>query len=70
MAATTDEKPTFKEKQRVEAVVDLPGVPAGTRGRVIEVSGLTWLRYRVDFESGHSLNLIDGSKLKAAPRRG
>jgi len=36
---------------RVLAAVDLPGVPAGTRGRVILKNGFTWIRYRALFET-------------------
>lgn len=49
------------------AARDLPGVPAGTPGRVVMCSGLTWLRYRVDFDNGASLSLLDGRDL--APLR-
>lgn len=35
---------------RVEAKVDLPGVAAGTPGRVILANGFNWLRYRVVFQ--------------------
>lgn len=36
---------------RVLAAVDLPGVPAGTRGRVILKNGFAWIRYRALFET-------------------
>ncbi len=42
----------LKRKDRVVAAVDLPGVPAGTEGKVIMVSGFTWIRYWVRFENG------------------
>src|SRR5688500_13431633 len=45
---------------KVVANVDLPGVPAGTRGKVLVASGLTWLRYRVLFENGVEHGLLDG----------
>lgn len=57
----------FREGDRVVAARDLPGVPAGTPGRVVMCSGLTWLRYRVDFDNGASLSLLDGRDL--APLR-
>jgi hypothetical protein len=31
-------------------------------------SGITWLRYRVDFDNGASLNLLDGRDLAPARR--
>ena len=54
----------LKRKDRVVAAVDLPGIPAGTEGRVIMVAGFTWIRYWVRFENGvergsiNRLNLV------------
>ena len=63
-----EQQQAFRVKDRVEAVDDeLPGVPAGTPGRVIEVSGLTWIRYRVEFDNGKEVNLVDAHHLRAAP---
>ncbi len=60
-----DEEQAFREKDRVEAADDeLPGVPEGTPGKVIGVSGLTWIRYRVRFDNGRELNLVDGQHLR------
>ena len=56
----------FREKQKVAAAHDLPGVPAGTKGRVIIAKGITWKRYRVDFENGARLSLLSASDLVAA----
>lgn len=59
----------FREKDEVEAVDDtLRGVPAGTRGRVVEVSGLSWIRYRVQFENGQEANLVDAAHLRPVGR--
>jgi hypothetical protein len=56
---------TFRERDRVEAADDgVPGVPAGTPGEVIGVSGLTWIRYRVRFANGVERNLVDASHLR------
>lgn len=58
---------SFREKDRIEAADDsLRGVPAGTPGVVIGVSGLEWIRYRVQFDNGRELNLIDASHLTAS----
>ncbi|MEQ1785643.1 MAG: hypothetical protein ABL966_01220 [Acidimicrobiales bacterium] len=46
--------------QKVRAWVDLPGVPAGTPGKVLLVSGVSWIRYRVLFENGVEHGLLDG----------
>lgn len=63
-----DQQQAFRVKDRVEAVDDeLPGVPAGTPGKIIEVSGLTWIRYRVEFDNGKEVNLVDGHHLRAVP---
>ena len=55
---------TFREREYVEASEDLPGVPEGTAGEVVGVSGLSWIRYRVRFSNGIERNLIDGSHLR------
>ena len=61
--ATTGE---FKLKDHVEAVDDeLRGVPAGTPGRVVSISGLSWIRYRVQFANGVERNLVDAKHLRA-----
>lgn len=49
----------YSRKDRVEAAQDLPGVPEGTQGRVVMVTGLSWIRYRVRFDNGVELNLLD-----------
>ncbi|MFZ6004836.1 MAG: hypothetical protein ACOYXM_12995 [Actinomycetota bacterium] len=53
----------LKRHEKVRANVDLPGVPAGTPGKVLVVSGLTWTRYRVLFENGVEHGLLDGRHL-------
>lgn len=42
----------LKRHQKVVAARDLPGVPAGTPGVVLLVSGIRWIRYRVAFANG------------------
>jgi hypothetical protein len=60
-----DEQQAFRAKDRVEAADDeLPGIPAGTPGKVVGVSGLTWIRYRVQFANGREVNLVDGHHLR------
>lgn len=53
----------LKRHEKVRANVDLPGVPAGTPGKVLVVSGVTWLRYRVLFDNGVELGMLDGRHL-------
>ena len=61
-----DEQQAFRAKDRVEAADDeLPGIPAGTPGKVVGVSGLTWIRYRVQFANGVERNLVDGKHLRS-----
>ncbi len=65
----TDTIERFARRQRVQAAVDLPGVPAGTMGRVMSEAGLTWIRYFVQFDNGVELSSIDAAKLRRAHRR-
>jgi hypothetical protein len=50
----------LKRHQKVRAWTDLPGVPAGMYGRVLLVSGVSWIRYRVLFENRVEHGLLDG----------
>lgn len=53
----------FRRRQKVVAATDLPGVPAGTFGKVWFVSGLTWIRYHVVFDNGVEIANVDGAQL-------
>lgn len=53
----------LKKKDKVVAAVDMPGIPAGTPGRVTFVQGFDWVRYWVRFENGATRGSIDRSKL-------
>jgi hypothetical protein len=57
---TTDE---LRRKERVVAAVDMPGIPAGTAGKVTFVEGLTWIRYWVRFENGVTRGSLHRTKL-------
>jgi hypothetical protein len=48
---------------KVEARVDLQGVPAGTKGKVILANGFNWQRYRVLFANGVELGDLDHRSL-------
>jgi hypothetical protein len=52
---------------RVVTADEVAGIPEGTPGKVIQVSGLSWIRYRVRFDDGVERNLIDGRHLRPAP---
>jgi len=50
----------LRRHAKVRATADLPGVPDGTPGKVLQVGGVTWIRYRVLFENGVEHGLLDG----------
>lgn len=54
----------YSRKDRVELAEDRAGVPEGTPGRVVMVTGLSWIRYRVRFDTGVELNMLDGRYLR------
>jgi len=51
---------------KVVSAADLPGVPAGTRGKVTLVNGFRWIRYRVYFDNGADVGSLDRSQLVLA----
>ena len=57
----------LRTKQTVYAAQSLPGVPEGTKGFVIMPGGLTWHRYRVRFDNGVELGLVDRQQLALSP---
>jgi hypothetical protein len=59
----------FVRKDRVVAAEERPGVPEGTGGVVVMVTGLSWIRYRVRFDNGVELNLLDGHYLKPGSKK-
>lgn len=63
MAVPISTEQLFKRHQKVVADADLAGVPRGTRGRVMYVAGMTWFRYRVQFENGVERGNLDGRHL-------
>jgi hypothetical protein len=63
MAATKTIDDDLDRKDRVVAVVDMPGIPAGTKGKVTFVEGFTWIRYWVRFENGVVRGSINRNKL-------
>lgn len=48
---------------KVTATTDLPGVPAGTQGKVMLVNGFQRLRYWVHFSNGVDLGQLDGEQI-------
>lgn len=53
----------FRRGETVMNLDDLPGVPSGTRGRVLLSNGFTWVRYRVLFDNGIDIGSIDSGHL-------
>jgi hypothetical protein len=53
---------------RVQASVDLPGVAAGTKGKVILANGFNWQRYRVRFPGGVEVADLDQRHLEPIGR--
>ena len=47
-----DRATPLKRKERVVAAMDLPGIPAGTTGKVFFVAGFDWIRYWVRWDNG------------------
>ncbi len=56
----------LKVHDKVLAIADLPGVAAGTKGKVIVANGMNWRRYRVLFESGSELGHLDARHIRKA----
>jgi len=55
--------PNLARNAKVIAAVDLPGVPAGTRGKVKVVNGFRWIRYWVRFANGLDIGQISEDQL-------
>jgi hypothetical protein len=53
----------FRRHQKVVAAVDQTELPAGTRGKVMYVSGFSWQRCRVRFDNGVERGSLDGRHL-------
>ena len=56
----------LKRHDKVRAWVDMPNVPIGTPGKVLVVTGVSWIRYRVLFENGVEQGLLDGRHIVKA----
>ncbi len=63
MAATLTTDDVLRRKERVVAAVDMPGIPAGTPGKVFMVAGFDWVRYWVRFENGVTRGSLGRYKL-------
>jgi len=63
--ANSAERP-LKRHQKVVATRDLPGVAAGTPGKVQLVNGFSWVRYRVRFVNGEEIGFLGRDDLVPA----
>jgi hypothetical protein len=61
--ARKDDSPVFKQHQKVVAAHDLPGVAAGTPGKILLINGLAWVRYRVLFEGRIERGMLNAEDL-------
>ncbi len=64
--ARKNDTPVFKQHQKVAAARDLPGVPAGTTGKVLLIGGYSWVRYRVRFDNGAERGMLNADDLTTA----
>lgn len=61
--AETVESGSFRRHDKVVAGIDLEGIPAGTRGKVMYVAGFSWQRCRVQFTNGVERGSLDARHL-------
>jgi hypothetical protein len=64
--ARKNDTPIFKQHQKVAATRDLPGIPAGTTGKVLLIGGYSWVRYRVRFDNGAERGMLNADDLTTA----
>ena len=56
----------LKTRDKVVAITALPGVPEGTKGKVLLANGMNWRRYRILFENGSELGHLDARHIGKA----
>jgi hypothetical protein len=61
--AKRDDDVVFKQHQKVVAAHDLPGIAAGTPGKILLINGLSWVRYRVLFEGRIERGMLNAADL-------
>jgi hypothetical protein len=61
--AKRDDDVVFKQHQKVVAAHDLPGIAAGTPGKILLINGLSWVRYRVLFEGRIERGMLNADDL-------
>jgi hypothetical protein len=68
LAKPHQEQLELRQGDKVEAAVELPGVPEGTPGKVILANGFNWFRYRVLFANGQEVGDLDARHLRPVGR--
>ena len=63
--AELQERP-FKRGQKIRLVDDIPGYPAGSRGKVAVANGFSWLRYWIRFNDGSTVGHVDHNSVVRA----
>jgi hypothetical protein len=58
----------LRNGDHVVTIVELPGVPVGTEGKVILSNGFNWQRYRVLFRTGDEIGDLDGRHIEPTGR--
>lgn len=61
--ATASDQGQFAAHDKVVLTEDLPGVPAGTRGKVMLRTGFNWIRYRVRFDNAVEVAWLEDHQL-------
>jgi hypothetical protein len=56
----------LKPHAKVVTITNIPGVPEGTKGKVLLANGMNWRRYRVLFENGVERGHLDGRHIGPA----
>ena len=54
---------SLKRGQKVRLVIDLPGVDAGTEGKVALANGFAWRRYWIRLKDGRIIGHVDHDAL-------
>jgi hypothetical protein len=63
MASPDRSDDVLRKGDAVLAATALPGVPEGTKGKVVLSVGLTWIRYWIRFENGVERGSVNRAKL-------
>ena len=61
--ATTSEQGQFSAHDKVVLTEDVPGVPAGPKGKVMLRTGFSWIRYRVRFDNDVEVAWLEDHQL-------